>query len=156
MTISYGSDSAVISLRSSTLTCSVCNIEPLPRPVLRRRPRPRGIGRGRSRPSAPVIRPGGAEAFAEWVVARVEPVRNRDLTAGAGAEVPPQTVAVRLRRSRRDAQAFRDLLVRAAGGEELHDLALSIGDRFRARGGEHLHEPRRYWRPERRPIVLRA
>jgi len=43
---------------------------------------------------------------------------------------------MRLCRSRRDAEAFADFVVRAAGGYELHDLTLTRRD-GRERAGEH-------------------
>ena len=44
------------------------------------------------------------------------------------AELLAKDVAMRLRRSRRDAQPLADLVVREAGGDQLHDLTLPLGD----------------------------
>src|SRR5207344_509327 len=79
-------------------------------------------GRGRSR----------AEALGEGVATGQRAIRARDLTASRAAELLPEHVRVGLRRPRRDAETACDLIVRAAGGDQLDHLTLPIRDDRRA------------------------
>jgi len=54
------------------------------------------------------------------------------LAASGTAELLPEHVRVGLRRSRRDAETAGDLVVRAAGGDQLDHLTLPIRDDRRA------------------------
>ena len=80
-------------------------------------------------PSAPAIGRSRFEASRERVVAGYGSVRHWDLPASGDTELLPQDVRMGLRRSRGDAQALADFVVRAPGGDELDDLALPLGDR---------------------------
>ena len=93
-------------------------------------------------PSAPDAGHAGVEALREWVVAREGAIRGRDLPAPLHAELLPQHVAVRLRRSRRDPESLADLVVRAPCGDQLHDLPLAFGevDGRLGNGGGHASE----------------
>src|SRR5438093_12998771 len=64
----------------------------------------------------------------ERIVAGHGAIRGRDLPPPGDAELLSQRIAVRLRRPRRDAEAFADFLVRTAGCDECDDLALASGD----------------------------
>ena len=68
------------------------------------------------------------QAVLEGVMARQEAVRHRDLPAAGYAEFLAQHVAVGFRRSGGDAEAFADLLVRAAGRNEFDHLSLTGRD----------------------------
>jgi hypothetical protein len=57
------------------------------------------------------------------------PVRHRDLAASGDTELLAEDVRVSLRRSRGDAKALADFVVRAPGGDQLDDLPLPLGDR---------------------------
>jgi hypothetical protein len=80
-------------------------------------------------PSAPAIGRSRLEASRERVVAGYRSIGHRDLPASGDPELLSQDIRMRLRRSRGDAQALADLVVRAPGGDELDDLALPLGDR---------------------------
>src|SRR3989442_9643705 len=80
-------------------------------------------------PSAPAIGRSRLEASRERVVAGYRPVRHWDLPASRHTELLAQDVRMCLRRSRGNAKALADLVVRAPGGDELDDLALPLGDR---------------------------
>ena len=80
-------------------------------------------------PSAPAIGRSRLEASRERVVAGDGSVRHRDLPASCDPELLTHDIRMGLRRSRGDAKALADLVVRAPGGNELDDLALPLGDR---------------------------
>lgn len=69
----------------------------------------------------------------ERVLASQRAVGMRDLPSPRHAELLTKNVAVRLRRSWRDAEPLSNLLVRATGRDQLHDLPLSRGQNRRAR-----------------------
>jgi hypothetical protein len=78
-------------------------------------------------PSVPGSGP-GSEASRKRVFARQEAVRDGDLPSPRHPQFLPQHVAVSLRRPCRDAETLSDFLVRAAGRNQLDDLALSLGE----------------------------
>src|SRR6266566_2204947 len=80
-------------------------------------------------PSAPAIGRSRFEASRERVVAGYRPVRDRDLPASGNTELLAEDVRVSLRRSRGNAKALADFVIRAPGGDQLDDLPLPLGDR---------------------------
>ena len=68
------------------------------------------------------------QAGRQRVLSREQPERDRNLPAPRHAQLLPQDVAVRLRRSRRDAEHEADLLVRQPLRDQLDDLPLARGD----------------------------
>ena len=79
-------------------------------------------------PSVPGVGGARSEALQERVFAGQKAICDRDLASARDAELLAQDVAMRFRRSRRDAKPHADLVVRKAGGNELHDFALPLGD----------------------------
>jgi hypothetical protein len=80
-------------------------------------------------PSAPAIGRSRFEASRERVVAGNRPVRHWDLAASGDTELLTEDVRVSFRRSRGDAKALADFVIRAPGGDQLDDLPLPLGDR---------------------------
>lgn len=68
------------------------------------------------------------EALGKRVFTREEPVGDRDLSAPGDAKFLSKHVAMRLRRSRRDAESLANFLIRAPSGDEFDDLALPLCD----------------------------
>ncbi len=68
------------------------------------------------------------ELTREGVFARERPEGGWNLAPPRHAELLTEDVGMRFRRSRRDAEPVADLLVRAAAGDQLHDLQLPIGE----------------------------
>src|SRR5881397_2647471 len=79
-------------------------------------------------PSVPGCGGSRSEASRERVVAGEEPIGDGNLTPSGDPELLPKDVAMRLRRSRRDAESLADLVVREAGCDQLDNLALPVGD----------------------------
>jgi len=91
----------------------------------------RACGPGRSAgtvPSAPVVGCCRLQASRERVVARQRAVRDRDLSPARDTELLAEYIGVRLRRSRGNAKPLADLVVRAAGCDQLDHLDLSLGE----------------------------
>src|SRR5690348_3975604 len=104
--------------------------------VAKRAVRPRRPERPRARlPSAPVVGQGRLEALREGVVSGQEPIGDRDLPSFRYAQFLPQDVAMGFRGAGGDAQSLTDLVVRAAGCDQLDDLALSLRDAGIGEGG---------------------
>src|SRR6266480_6067559 len=66
-----------------------------------------GFSSARSGPERPAVRD------RQWVLAREQPERDRDLAPAPDTELLPQHVTVGLRSSRRDSEPCADLVVRA-------------------------------------------
>lgn len=98
-------------------------------------PAPRVAGTG---PSVPGSGP-GSEASRKRVFACQEAVRDGDLPSARHPQFLPQHVTVSLRRACRDAETLSDFLVRAAGRNQLDDLALSLGQAGRDLGQDLVH-----------------
>jgi hypothetical protein len=79
-------------------------------------------------PSVPRIGQSRAEASVERVVSREQPIGRRDLATPRDTELLAKDICMRLRRTRRDAEAVTDLLVRASRRDQRDDLALAVRD----------------------------
>jgi hypothetical protein len=66
----------------------------------------------------------------ERILARQAPVGDRELAPATNAELLTKNVAMRLDRPGGDAEPLRDLVVRAARGDENDHVPLPIGDRW--------------------------
>src|SRR5215471_11215569 len=86
-----------------------------------------GVGPERGLPSAPGAGQGRCELTREGVLSGERFERGRDLPPPRHAELLAKHVAVRLRRSGRDAETLSDLVVRAPARDQHNDLELALG-----------------------------
>src|SRR5205823_5183697 len=87
-----------------------------------------GVGPERGSPSAPGAGQSRRKLACEGVLAGERLERGRDLPPPRHAELLAKDVAVRLRRSRRDAETLSDLVVRAPARDQHNDLELALGE----------------------------
>src|SRR5690348_12075848 len=80
-------------------------------------------------PSAAALGLRRFDAARQRVVARQDPVCQRDLPSLSHAQLEPERVAMRLRGARRDPKCPADLVIRATRGDQLDHLLLPRGNR---------------------------
>ena len=87
-----------------------------------------GFVTGAASPSAPIVRSRGLQSLSQRVFTRQQPESDRNLPSPGHPELLAEDVAVRLRRSWRDAEHEPHFLVGEALGDQLHHFPLPGGD----------------------------